>query len=221
MKKLLICLPVVMLFACNHTKEQNSQRSADSTAASNTRAVDSIMPVISVDSTASAVPDYKLIVPGKSIGITAIGQKSEETGKDLGTPDDGDAAMGKSLSTWYSKNNPAYKTQVFSAIQMGKEEDMPRVKSIRVNNPFFETASHLKAGSNLKEILAQFPAMLLTGSYESSAKKPIKLYDDSEAGIAFEIDETDTCVGINVHTKGEKAFMQYLPFESSFVPVDN
>jgi len=217
-----ICaLLLILITSCSQNPGQQQASSSDSSATITKTTGDTPSATARTGSELAPVPANRLIVPGKSIGLTAIGQTAEETGKNLGRPDDGDAAMGKSLSTWYSKINPAYKTQVFSAMQMGNEETMPRVKSIRVNNPFFETAGQLKAGSNLKEILAKFPSLLLTGSYKSADNHTIKLYDDSEAGIAFEMDDKDICVGINVHIIGEKAFVQYLPFESSFKTIEN
>lgn len=222
MKKIFI-IPVIVLLACNGNKDKAPAIQADSIVTTKTTAVDSATtPATRVDSSGELVtiPANRLIVPGKSIGLTKIGQDAEQTAASLGKPDDGDAAMGKSISTWYSKNNRAYKTQVFSAIQFGTEGDIPKVKSIRINNPFFETATGLKAGSNLKEILVHFPAMLLTGSYKSF-NNAVRVYDDLKAGIAFEIDDKDICVGICVHVTDEKAFVQYLPFESSFKTIED
>lgn len=214
--------PVIGLFACNQGNDQKQVIQTDTATKLNTQVTDSLVAGTRVDSSGKTVtiPASQLIVPGKSIGLTRIGQTAEETVAVLGKPDEGDAAMGKSLSTWYSKNNPAYKTQVYSSIQSGADGDMPKVKSIRINNPFFETVNGIKTGSTLKEILAQFPAILLTGSYRSF-NKTIKVYDDAQAGIAFEIDGNDICKGICVHSTDEKAHVQYLPFEGSFKVMDN
>ena len=219
MKRSAFLPALVLLAACNSSVEKNTNTVADSTVQS-TRP-DSIPQVISTDTaTLTPVPANKLIVAGQGIGLTGIGQKSSELGATLGKPDDGDAAMGKSLSTWYSKTNPGYKTQVFSVIQYGENEDQPRVKSIRVNNPFFETATGLKAGSTWAAIEKEYPGLLLIGSYKSTAGE-VKVFDDIVRGIAFEINEQDTCVGICVHTREEKGFLQYLPFENNFTPVEN
>jgi hypothetical protein len=220
MKKISILVSSVFLLSCHQNRDtlQHTDPGNDSIVART-----DTLPVAVLnrdDSATITVAQNRLIIPGKRIGLTSIGQKSEETARQLGKADDGDAAMGKSLGTWYSKSNRAYKTQVFSSISFGKDENIPRVKSIRINNPFFETANHLKAGNNLIEILQQFPAMLLAGYYETQAKKKVRIYDDSEAGIAFEIDDKDICVGICVHPAGEKAFSQYLPFENSFKVIE-
>ncbi|RYY69801.1 MAG: hypothetical protein EOO13_08455 [Chitinophagaceae bacterium] len=219
MNKLIALAFLLSFFACNQTSQKEAAPNSDSlsvTTASSKR--DSIN--VSDSAAGATVVQNRLIVPGKSIGLTKIGQLGEETAKQLGKPDEGDAAMGKSLSTWYSKNNPAYKTQVFSVLKPGDKEIMPSVKTIRVNNPFFETNTHLKAGSSLKEILSQFPALLIVGTYTAANEKTIRLYDDSEGGIGFEIDEQDLCVGVCVHPSGDKAFMQYLPFENTFKPKE-
>lgn len=207
----------LLLAGCRQSTEQVDHTSADTPTA------DSSLPTTSLgkETTIDSVAPNKLIIPGTSVGLTMIGHTTAEVYQLLGKPDDGDAAMGKSLSTWYSKQQKGYKTQVFSAMQMGDSETMPRVKSIRVNNPLFETRSHLHAGSTLKEALTLFPALLLVGNYSAGAGKPVRVYDDSEAGIAVEINEQDLCVGINVHQKNEKAFAQYIPFESSFKPLQD
>lgn len=220
MKKIILFFPAMVLFACNQQgmhQEQAMQKADSNAAQPDIRVADSLVANTRVDSSGKVmtVTANKLIIPGKSIGLTKIGQDAAQTAALLGKPDDGDAAMGKSISTWYSNNNRAYKTQVFSAIQFGTEGDVPKVKSIRINNPFFETATGLKTGSNLKEILVHFPAVLLTGSYKSF-NSAVRVYDDTKAGIAFEIDDKDICVGICVHVTDEKTFVQYLPFESSF-----
>ncbi len=180
---------------------------------------DSLVPV-PADSTATIIPANRLIVPGKSIGLTNINEPTETAMKSLGKPDAGDAAMGKSVNTWYSKNNPEYKTQVYSSTQFGSDGDRPVVKSIRITNPFFQTANGLKPGSHSKEIMAYFNGLLLSGSYRSP-QGTVKVYDDTKTGIAFEVNEQDICVGICVHEAGEKAFVQYLPFEESFTAADN
>ncbi|RYF85152.1 MAG: hypothetical protein EOO03_13725 [Chitinophagaceae bacterium] len=209
---------MLLLLSCNSQKE----KTGSTTVATDTlKAIEPAQPVNAPDSLTINVSPNQLIVAGKSIGLTAIGQTGADLSKNLGQPDDGDAAMGKSISTWYSKTNPAYKTQVFSSMQNGTAEDRPKVKSIRINNPFFQSYEGLKPGSHLKEILTAYPALLLSGSYKTANNKTVKVYDDFEKGIAFEINENDSCIGICVHTVNEKAFMQYLPFENSFQPVEN
>jgi hypothetical protein len=219
MKRWIILPGLLYLMACNPAAEKNTTTNVDSLAIINKP--DSITTANNIDTVnIRPVPANKLIVAGQSIGLTRIGQKSSQLIAVLGTPDDGDAAMGKSLSTWYSKNNPQYKTQVFSSIQFGADEDQPRVKSIRVNNPFFETASGLKAGSSRADIEKEFPGLLLIGSY-TSAPGNVKVFDDIVRGIAFEINEQNNCAGICVHTKEEKGFLQYIPFENNFKTIDN
>lgn len=221
--KLLYLLTAAMFFSChgNKTTGTAAVNSKDSSVNDMpTQVLDSLKPNMPVDSSMATIPANQLIVAGKSIGLTHIGQPTEEAIKHLGKPDAGDAAMGKSVSTWFSKKEPQYKTQVYSSIRFGSDGDKPSVRSIRVTNPFFVTANGLKAGSRLNHILTSFNGLLLSGSYKSG-KETIKVYDDTKQGIAFEINEQETCVGVCVHATGEKAFVQYLPFEETFTPADN
>ena len=48
----------------------------------------------------------QLVVPGKSIGQTKLKEDAVLVYKKLGRPDAGDAAMGKSLATWYAGHHP-------------------------------------------------------------------------------------------------------------------
>lgn len=213
MRRFILCTAFAYLVACTPSVEKETAAVKDTIDHTNTDS--SIAP-----NNRDTIQVHKLIVAGQSIGLTNIGQTAAEISALLGKPDEGDAAMGKSLSTWYSKNHPEYKTQVFCSIYFGADEDQPRVKSIRVNNPFFETSSGLKAGSHWKDIEKEFPGLLLVGSY-TQGKGKVKVFDDVVKGIAFEINEESICVGICVHSREEKGFLQYLPFENNFKVADN
>lgn len=216
--KILTLLLLTALFSC--TQQSSRETGTTKNNMQDIAAADSLAVAAPADSPVVAVPANRLIVPGKGIGLTSINEPTETAMKNLGKPDEGDAAMGKSMNTWFSKNNPGYKTQVYSSTQFGSNGDRPLVKSIRITNPFFQTANGLKPGSHYKDILASFNGLLLSGSYKSP-QGTVKVYDDTRAGIAFEINEQNTCVGICVHEAGEEAFVQYLPFEGSFTATGN
>ena len=96
------------------------------------------------------VPLSQLVVPGISVGQTAINEASENVHKRLGKPDGGDAAMGKSVSIWYANHDTSsYLTQMFFTRNMGNDETS-RVKQIRVTSPWFKLNNNLFAGSPLK-----------------------------------------------------------------------
>ncbi len=156
------------------------------------------------------VPTAQLIVPGKSIGQTRLNENAGLVFKRLGKPDDGDAAMGKSLATWYASHNPSgYQTQVFCSRYMGGDENVSRVKQIRVTSPYFKTANGIGAGSTLKQINASFKVRKTLAYIEN--KQSFFVYDTNK-GIAFEIAANGKCVGVIVCLPGDQGGFTYLPF---------
>lgn len=164
-----------------------------------------------VFSTQKSVPAAQLIVPGKSIGQTSIGENAENVFRRLGNPDSGDAAMGKSLSTWYAKHDvKGYQTQVFCSRNMGNpDETVSRVIQIRVTSPYFKTANGIGVGSMLKQINASFISK--KSSFYKENKQTFFVYDTAE-GIAFETTAGGKCVGIIVHALKNYGGATYLPF---------
>ncbi len=155
----------------------------------------------------------KIIVPGLSIGPTSVNEKATLIGKVLGIPDEGDAAMGKAISTWRSKRKPFSSTSIYFTTNFGDKEEASRVSQVRITSPFFSTADRLSIGSLWKDIRLHFPTAKLSGSYtDSLMRSKVEVMDDVPGGIAFEIDTCNRCVGITVHKKSEKAFQTYLTF---------
>ncbi len=159
-------------------------------------------------------PIAKLIVPGKSIGLTTINETAESIGQKLGTPDAGDAAMGKSISTWFSKTNRLHSTTIYFTTNFGDSSEAKRVSQVRITSPYFSTRESLAVGSNFSSINKYFPSLKLSGNYPVAPKSStmIRVYDDVNGGIAFEINPENTCIGITIHKQGERAFQTYLDF---------
>lgn len=153
----------------------------------------------------------QLIAPGKSIGQTKLLEDAKVVFKRLGKPDSGDAAMGKSLSTWYANHNPkGYQTQIFCSRKMGSaDETISRVIQIRITSPYFKTTNGIGVGSTLKQINASFTSKK-TSSYQEN-KQTFFVYD-SVKGIAFEVSAGGKCVGIIVHLLKDYGGTTYLPF---------
>jgi hypothetical protein len=83
---------------------------------------------------------------GVSIGQTTINESGENVHKRLGTPDGGDAAMGKSVSIWYANHDTTgYVTQMYFSRGQGNDE-IKRVKQIRVTSPFFKINNEVHTG---------------------------------------------------------------------------
>ena len=152
----------------------------------------------------------QLILPGKSIGRTAINEDGEAIIKRLGKPDAGDAAMGKSVSIWYTKHDTAgYITQIYFTRQMGVD-DTSHAKLIRVTSPWFKVKENVNVGAPVKNAMDKFRLVKIG---EGNGKQgPYILYDDFKSGIAFEADNKGTCTGITIHEPGKKLAPNYLAF---------
>jgi hypothetical protein len=152
----------------------------------------------------------RLILPGKSIGKTAINEDGEDIIKRLGKPDAGDAAMGKSVSIWYAKHDTAgYITQIYFTKQMGVD-DTSRAKLIRVTSPWFKVKEDVNVGAPVKNAMGKL--RLVKIGEGNGRQGPYTLYDDAKSGIAFEADNKGTCTGITIHEPGKKLAPNYLAF---------
>ncbi|MEX8548580.1 MAG: hypothetical protein V5804_13335 [Mucilaginibacter sp.] len=160
------------------------------------------------------VPIAQLIVPGKSIGQTKLQEDAVLVYKRLGRPDAGDAAMGKSLATWYAGHRSlGYQTQVFFSRYMGGMDDITsRVKQIRVTSPYFKTAEGIGPGSTLKQINAFFKVRKTAAFTEN--KQRYFVYDTFK-GIAFESNAGGKCTGVIIYLLGGRGGFTYLPFHSN------
>ena len=213
-------IATLFFFSCNNTQNQSGSIS-DSTITADTstqRVFVGRTTVPAVEKVPLPVSENQLIIPGKSIGQTFINEKGDSVFKLLGKADAGDAAMGKSISTWYSKssinNNDSVKhsTTVYFTTNMGGPDEANRAKQIRVTSPFFITSERLGVNSDFDSLMHYFPEIKKTAVYKDAAKKEVFIYDDIKAGIAFEINNGNKCVGVTIHPSGDKAFGTYLAF---------
>ena len=218
-------IPVLMLVAaCNNSA--NNKPAADTMGKNvvtvNMDTVLKTAPDVVKDSAGlisagDTVEKARLIIPGKSIGQTSITEKTTEVYKRLGPADFEDAAMGKSMSAWYSKANGTqaagmYKTMVYATTNMGDENEASRVNQVRITSPYFMTKEKIGVNSTLETITAAYPKVKKQEAF-SGQNKNIAVYDDETGGIAFEINSSGRCVGVCVHPAGERAFNTYLSFE--------
>lgn len=189
-----------LLTACNQSPIQSTQ----------TKNVADTVFNAAITTAEKSVAAAALITPAKSIGKISLKEDAAEVYKQLGKPDSGDAAMGKSLSTWYANHNPkGYQTQIFCSRNMGNaDENISRVKQIRVTSPYFKTKEDIGTGSDLTQIQAKFK-VVKTVSYPAK-KPPYDIYDDKN-GIAFEI-LNDTCRAVIVYLPGDRGGITYLSF---------
>jgi hypothetical protein len=217
MKRILFSvLTITALHACNSVNKKDVKltefKMPDSAAATPVTAVP-----VSLPDTLHASNDT--IAAGKSIGYVSINEKMEPVTAELGTPDDGDAAMGKALSIWRSKpsgkgaDTVSHTITIFSTTNFGDKEEAPRVQNIRVTSPFFKTVEMIRCGSTLAFIKLQYPAVKkpIAAYTDKASGEVITIYDDQKQGISFEINPEGKCIGIAVHKPGKKIIDTYLP----------
>ncbi|MBO9633784.1 MAG: hypothetical protein J7578_11765 [Chitinophagaceae bacterium] len=145
----------------------------------------------------------QLIKPGYSIGHLVIGSSTDSAIAILGSPDSSDAAMGSALMAWYSKDANQYRTAIFAGRNMGNDE-VSRIKRIMVSSPWFTTADGIATGSSLEAIEKKYSLKPVDDATAKS--KGLMVFDDTEKGIAFDIDTASKiCKAISVHKPGEGA----------------
>jgi hypothetical protein len=176
----------------------------------------------SLESPAASIPLAYQIIPGQRIGQITLGDSPGQVQANLGTPDAGNAAMGKSLSTWYSKGSGANRHQVNVYTvreKTGTPEETVGVRQVRITSPVFKLANEgLKVGSTLPQIRNQFPEVTAIAYYAPKGKPAVYIYDATGQGIAFEIAGPDSvCVGITIHPKNASATDTYLPVHPELV----
>ncbi len=144
------------------------------------------------------VPPKKLIVPGKSIGLTAIDQKEADVVKRLGKPNTGDASMGgHTEAIWYSKpiihgaDTVVNETTIyFYTDHFGEKNSTVKVDRISITSGYFETINHIKTGATLEAVQKYFPHLKQSGTdINEKTKAEITIYMDEKNGIGFEFEE--------------------------------
>ena len=190
---------IALLCACGQQQAANTTgQPADSAA-------------IQSSSSDRTVSPSQLIVPGHSVGHTYLNESTAAVEKRLGLADEGDAAMGKSLYTWYNRHDTTgFQTSIYSETKMGVD-DTSRVKQIRITSPWFMTSEGLGVNASLKNIIAAGYLVTKAASFVEHTHK-VDLYD-TDKGIAFEIGaENELCSGIIIHEVSRPVSATYLPF---------
>ena len=197
----------IFFFCCNNSKEKTAPENDTIKDSVNTiTATDTSQQIISLPDTIP-VPASRLIIPGKSIGLTSIDEKEDAVMKRLGTPAAGDASMGgKSVAIWYSKpfvrgtDTITNETDVYFYTQnFGEEHPVIMVDHITITSGYFMTADHIGNGSSLESIQKYFPNIQkISTDISAKTKKPVTIYNDDHAGIEFQIAD-GKCIAISVY----------------------
>lgn len=120
--------------------------------------------------------------------------------KKLGKPDEGDAAMGKAVATWFEQHDTTgYALSIFTARDMGNRPEAI-IKQIRVTSPAYKTEHGIGPSSALAGIQKAFNLKEAKG-YQLNQEKIAVFADPS--GIAFEINKEGKCIGVVVYPKGD------------------
>jgi hypothetical protein len=212
MRHLFIAIVLLTSLSCSDGSRRTAETEQPQEAPSNIPSADTTQPDSKplVDEPA---PDTAFrIVPGQRVGQISLGETAEKITSTLGQPDSGDAAMGKALSFWYGKQN---RKQHFVAVffirgsHNGQENMFAR--QIRVNSPSFKTIERIGIGNNISTI-RQHHSLQPIAYYLNPQQQRTYIFDDTAAGIAFEITTPDsTCTAITIHQKGENVTNSYLP----------
>ena len=154
---------------------------------------------LSVSVSAASAGNF-LIVPGKSIGQTALGPNGEAEIKRLPEPVAADNGMMQTRLVWVS-HTPGHTDTLFihgvsnSVYDNVKPADGTTIDEIRITSRQFHTRRGISTASTLAQVRRRFPAV-----------RPIRgtpvLYEDTRHGIAFEFAQPVTpashCIGISV-----------------------
>jgi hypothetical protein len=157
----------------------------------------------------------RLIVPGISIGNILINENMDSVFQQLGKPDAGDAAMGKSLSTWYlqPKTNDSImqpQINIYAGRNMGIGREISRVIQIRVTSSQFATSKDIHTGASLTAVTNEFKNLKKVSVYKTG-KNLIDVFSDAANGIAFEFDTTQKCIAIIVYEPTKNVHETYIP----------
>jgi hypothetical protein len=162
-------------------------------------------------SDAAVVPSDSLIIPGRSIGIIELETDAAVVMKKFDKPDAGDAAMGKSVSTWFEgHDSTAHAVSIFTARDVGNSETA-LIKQIRVTAPGFKTQQGIGTTASLTQLEKIFNLQKQKG-YKLQ-QQDVAVYADP-TGIAFEIDKQGRCIGVVVYPTGElhpDTYARFLP----------
>jgi hypothetical protein len=205
--------------ACNESRRESTREEHTTTtmpAPADSSSTVTLSAPVKADTAGAKMHSYPLdagandwiLVPGESAGVTLINSDLDEVIKRLGRPDSGDAAMQKSVSVWYGNHDPGEHSVVIYATRSPGNDEVARVKQIRVNAPKFEAVSGVGVGTNEKDIRSRYKVREVETYTGLDGKKSKVL--DSEDGIAFEIGADGICDAVVIHAPGKDQYGSYL-----------
>lgn len=207
MKHLLYIALLLGLFSCQSRDSSNRKEN-----------INPANPVADTTAAAPALPappdSAYLIVPGGSIGHIYLEMPATELQGIMGKADSGDAAMGKSLQFWLSKDTlrPRQYVAIYTVNDFDGSGNPPEVRQVQVTSLEFRTEGGLGPGSSLAAIREQFRQLEPLAYYTNEAGQQVYIYDAQAQGIAFEVTVPDSIsTAVTIHAKGADVTDTYLP----------
>jgi hypothetical protein len=157
----------------------------------------------------AVVPADSLIVPGQSVGKIQLNANAEIVYQLLGRADAGDAAMGKSIATWFFNQDSTKSLSIYTRRDLAVDNPPALIQEIRVTAPRFRTADGFGPGSS--KALAERKFKLEPAIGYEVGKDSVSLYFD-RSGIGFEFYKDQSCRGIIIYSKGVLSPNNYLKF---------
>jgi hypothetical protein len=164
---------------------------------------------VSANKSPDTVPADFLIVPGQSVGKIHLNTNAEIVYRLLGTANAGDAAMGKSIATWFFDQDITNTFSIYTSRDLAVDNPPALIREIRVTASKFQTADGFGPGSSIE--LAQNKYKLEPAQEYKVGKDSISLYFD-RSGIGFEFYKNGSCRGILIYPGGVLSPNNYLKF---------
>jgi hypothetical protein len=198
-----LALLVFTVSSCNSSGQRAGQSSTNIGNA--TSKPDTVIKIARANSSDS------LVVPGRSVGKIQLGTDAEGVYQQLGKPDAGDAAMGKSVATWFKDKDSVYSFSIYTLRNFALDNPPALIKQIRVTVPSYRTADDIGPGSLFEQVQERYKLEPAIGY--RNGEDSISVYFN-RSGIAFEFNNTKTCIGVLVYQSGilpPDAYSKYMP----------
>ncbi|MEO7715995.1 MAG: hypothetical protein ABIY70_07325 [Capsulimonas sp.] len=161
--------------------------------------------VLSTGACAAAPHGSHWIVPGRSIGQTALGSEGAKTLARLPRPTIAESGMSHLRIVWVSREARGVRNTLFiQVVSNGVLNRRPSngltINAIRITSPWYRTHGGLATGATLAQIRRQYPQIRPTDSQRM-------IFDSRGQGIAFEFAHSavsgSRCIAIMIHPRGD------------------
>jgi hypothetical protein len=215
---MLFVICAVMTKCSSDPKSPATQVDSLTTITSDTTTKTKIVDIDSIKVSMISVSKNWLLIPGVSAGKTLLNKDSKQAFDLLGKADGGDAAMGKSVSIWYSNHDSTANSIAIYTVRDTGEAPAALIQQIRVTSSSFKTRQGVHCGSTLTALKKEYEVKE-TETYTDNGTN-YRVFS-SDKGIAFEIDPEDKCVAIIIFNAGKPLPGTYLKFRTTNKFINN